>query len=379
MSGPMSPQGGASPSRDGASGRAADAPSGPVVTPRTRTLSWAGLLTVVLLAVLVFLPAPFVVNSPGPTFDTLGTSGGKPVLQISGAKTYPTTGELRLVTVLEAGGPGFAVTLDQAVEGWFRKDTVILPRDLVFPPGTTQEQEQQESHQQMVSSQESATVAALTEVGYEVPAKLTIVGAVPGSGAEGVVEKGDVVTTFDGTKVTTYTGLLEALDDTTPGDTVTLGVTRDGASKDLSIATSRGSDGNAQLGVYIDPTFDFPVDVTINLANVGGPSAGLMFSLGIVDKLTPDDLAKGKTVAGTGTIDVDGTVGAIGGIRQKMVGARRDGATWFLAPKTNCDEVVGYVPDGMRVISVGTLHEAREDLLSIKNGTASGLPTCQGP
>jgi len=353
--------------------------NGPLVTPRTRTLSWAGLVTVLLLAVLVFLPAPFVVNSPGPTFDTLGTSGGKQVLQISGAKTYPTTGELRLVTVLEAGGPGFAVTLDQAVEGWLRTDTVILPRDLVFPPGTTQEQEQAESHQQMVSSQESATVAALTEVGYDVPAKLTVVGAVPGSGAEGVVEKGDVLTTFDGKPLTTYTGLLTALDDTTPGDTVTLGVTRDGARKDLSVKTSRGSDGNAQLGVYIDPTFDFPVDVTINLANVGGPSAGLMFSLGIVDKLTPTDLAKGKTVAGTGTIDVDGTVGAIGGIRQKMVGARRDGATWFLAPKPNCDEVVGYVPDGMHVLAVGTLHEAREDLLSIRNGTASGLPTCQGP
>ncbi len=353
--------------------------TGPVVTPRTRTLSWAGLITVLLLAVLVFLPAPFVVNSPGPTFDTLGESGGKPVLQISGAKTYPTTGELRLVTVLEAGGPGYAVTLDQAVEGWFRKDTVILPRDLVFPPGTTQEQEQEESHQQMVSSQEQATVAALTEVGYEVPATLTIIGAVPKSGADGVVEKGDVVTTFDGKSVATYTGLLKALDDVTPGDDVTLGVKRDGASKDLTITTSRGSDGNAQLGVYIDPKFDFPVDVTINLANVGGPSAGLMFSLGIVDKLTPDDLAKGKTVAGTGTIDVDGTVGAIGGIRQKMVGARRDGATWFLAPKTNCDEVVGYVPDGMHVVAVGTLHEAREDLLSIQHGTASGLPTCQGP
>ena len=359
MSGPVSPQG---------SGSMPSPETGPVVTPRTRTLSWAGLVTVLLLAVLVFLPAPFVVNSPGPTFDTLGESGGKPVLQISGAKTYPTTGELRLVTVLEAGGPGFSVTLDQAVEGWFRKDTVILPRDLVFPPGTTQEQEQEESHQQMVSSQESATVAALTEVGYEVPATLTIIGAVPKSGAEGVVEKGDVVTTFDGKPVTTYTGLLKALDDVNPGDDVTLGVTRDGASKDLTVTTSRGSDGNAQLGVYIDPTFDFPVDVTINLANVGGPSAGLMFSLGIVDKLTPADLAKGKTVAGTGTIDPAGKVGPIGGITHKMSAAHDAGATVFLVPAENCDEAVTAEQDGMQLIKVDTLSSAIDGLKTLSSG-----------
>jgi PDZ domain-containing protein len=101
-----------------------------------------------------------------------------------------------------------------------------------------------------------------------------------------------------------------------------------------------------------------------------------MFALGIVDLLTPEDEADGQLVAGTGTMDVTGAVGRIGGIRQKLAGAARDGAAWFLAPDGNCDEVVGYVPRGMRVVPVATLHEAREALVAIGAGTGDDLPTC---
>ena len=120
--------------------------------------------------------------------------------------------------------------------------------------------------------------------------------------------------------------------------------------------------------MFIDPSFDMPVDVTISIDDIGGPSAGTMFALGIIDKMTPEDEANGKDIAGTGTIDVTGEVGPIGGIRQKLAGATRDGATWFLAPAANCDEVVGHVPDGLRVVRIATLHEAREAMTAIGAG-----------
>ena len=144
----------------------------------------------------------------------------------------------------------------------------------------------------------------------------------------------------------------------------------------MPIVTGTKDDGTAQIGIYIDPTFDFPVDVKISIDDIGGPSAGTMFALGIIDKMTPEDETGGKDIAGTGTIDVNGEVGAIGGIRQKLAGAHRDGATWFLAPASNCDEVVGHVPDGLRVAKISTLHEAREAVTAIGAGKGDDLPTC---
>jgi PDZ domain-containing protein len=356
------------------------------ISPRTRTLSYAGLATALLLAILVFLPAPFVIESPGPTFDTLGVTGTppntQPVIEISGARTYPTTGQLRLVTVLQAGGPGQGTTVDQVLQGWWRSDTAVSPRDVLYPSGVTQQEEQQQASLDMSTSQENATYAALTELGEKVPytQTITIAGTPAGSGAAGVVKSGDVITSVDGTAIKTTDDLTAALAKVTPGDTVALGVTRDDKPVDLTVTTG-SSDGRTVLGVnvVIQPHYDFPVKVTFNLANVGGPSAGTMFALGIIDKLTPEDMTGGQRIAGTGTMDTDGDVGAIGGIRQKMAGSRRDGATWFLAPKSNCNEVVGHVPSGMHVLAVSTLHEAREDVLAIGRGTASGLPTCQGP
>ena len=157
---------------------------------------------------------------------------------------------------------------------------------------------------------------------------------------------------------------------------MTLTVRRHGQALDIPIVTTEKPDGGAQIGVFIDPAFDMPVDVTISIDDIGGPSAGTMFALGIIDKMTPEDEANGKDIAGTGTIDVTGEVGPIGGIRQKLAGATRDGATWFLAPAANCDEVVDHVPDGLRVVRIETLHEAREAMTAIGAGTADDLPTC---
>ena len=183
------------------------------------------------------------------------------------------------------------------------------------------------------------------------------------------------------TTITTYTDLRTLMSSLAPGTEVTLGLRRDGAETTATVTTlapPQGSDRQGSLlGVYLSARADSGVEVSFGLADVGGPSAGMMFALGIVDEVTPGSLTGGQDVAGTGTIAIDGTVGPIGGIAQKMAGARRAGSRYFLAPAANCPEVVGHVPAGLEVVSVSTLHEAVTALKSIASGSTSDLPTCE--
>ena len=130
------------------------------------------------------------------------------------------------------------------------------------------------------------------------------------------------------------------------------------------------------IGILVSGRYDFPLEIEIALDNVGGPSAGLVFALGIVDKLTAEDITASGVFAGTGTINARGEVGSIGGIRHKMHGALADGATWFLAPADNCPDVLGHIPDGLQVIPVATLDDAVDALVSVREGTAVAL--CPG-
>lgn len=348
----------------------------PEQSPRAVTLSVAALATVAVLALLVFVPVPYAVGAPGPTQDTLGEQEGTPLIEVTGAPTYTSSGELRLTTVSYAGGPGYPVTVPSVIEAWISGTKIVSPVEAVFPSDRSKDQIDQENQAEMVSSQENATVAALEELGYAVPAKLEVAGTVDGSGAVGVVQEGDVVVALQGAEIATYTELVDALGQIEPGERVTLGIERAGDPLDVEIVTGQRESGGSQLGVFIDPSFDLPVDVKIQIEDIGGPSAGTMFALGIIDKLTPQDEVNGVIIAGTGTMDVDGTVGPIGGIRQKLAGARRDGATWFLAPARNCDEVVGNIPDGLRVAKIDTLHSARTAMEAIGSGDGATLQTC---
>ena len=348
----------------------------PAQSPRAVTLSIAALATVALFALMVLVPVPYAVGAPGPTKDTLGEQKGTPLIEVTGAPTYTSSGELRMTTVSYAGGPGYPVTVPSVLGAWISGTKVVSPVEAVFPSDRSKDEIDQENEADMVSSQENATVAALEELGYVVPATLVVAGAVDGSGAVGVVQEGDVVVSLQGTEIATYTELVKALGQIEPGQRVSLGVERDGEPLDVEIVTGERESGGSQLGVFIDPSFDLPVDVKIQIEDIGGPSAGTMFALGIIDKLTPQDEVNGVIIAGTGTMDVDGTVGPIGGIRQKLAGARRDGATWFLAPAENCDEVVGSIPAGLRVAKVDTLHSARTAMEAIGAGNGATLPTC---
>jgi PDZ domain-containing protein len=343
--------------------------------PRTAVMLISAFSTVLLGALVMLLPVKYVIERPGPVLNTLGQVDGKSLIAISGHTTYPTSGTLDLTTVSLLGGPDSPVYLFQVVAGWLQHSSAVLPEEEIFQPGTTQQQSDAENKAEMTSSQESATAAALSTLGIPVPTRLAVTGTDAGSPASKVFKNGDVITGVDSTKITDLAKLRTVLQATKPGDRVKVQVRRDGAAKTLTTGTA-SSDGHTVLGVFIDPTFTFPFSVKIQIENIGGPSAGMMFALGIIDTLTPGDLTGGKKIAGTGTIDADGTVGPIGGIRQKLVGARRAGADYFLAPADNCDEVRGHVPGGLQVIQVATLDQARTDVAAIASGRAANLKSC---
>lgn len=349
------------------------------LSDRSIVLAVAGIAALVLGAVVALLPVPYVIFAPGPVRDTLGTtSAGDDLIVVDGTRTYPTDGELDLTTISVAGGPLGRISVVEAIGAYLDPSRSLRPVESVYPSGATREEAREASTAQMVAAQQSAAVAALLELGREVPADLVIAGFAGNPDAEEVLETGDVVRELDGTSLAGSGDLVDRLQSYEPGDTVTLRVTRGEADADADVTLAESPEGSVILGVLIAPEYELPFEVTYDVGGIGGPSAGLMFSLGIYDKLTPGALTGGERIAGTGTMADDGSVGPIDGIQQKLVGAREHGASWFLAPAANCSDVLGAVPDGISVTAVATLDEALAAVGSIADdeGTAD-LPTCE--
>lgn len=349
---------------------------------RSLTLTLGLVLLGGLLLVAYLMPVPYVRIRPGPVFNALGEVGGKPVVSIEGAETFDTDGSLDVTTVYEDGGPGSSLTLLQAFRGWLDPSMSVLPRELLYAPEDfdnqdAEREQREEGIVQMRSSEQAAVVAALRYVGEPVRPVVSIDSVIPDSPADGALKAGDAIVAVNGEPIRKAEQVRAVVSKATPGDTVTLLVNRDGERQAVEIETVPSTDDPERPMVGVIPTisYDSPVDVEISLADVGGPSAGLMFALSTVDKLTPDPLAAGRDIAGTGTINVGGRVGAIGGIAQKMVGARGEGAEVFLAPAANCSEVVGHVPDGLRVVRVQTLAGAIRALNRIEQGS-DRVPSC---
>lgn len=349
---------------------------------------WALIIALIALVVLTFLPTPYVIQRPGPVYDTLGTAPSEdgeevPLIHVEGAETFETGGSLNLTTVQVVGNRERTPSWFELLLAWTNSSRAVVPIESVFPEGVTSEERDERNAVLMVDSQHEATAAALSELGYETGASVEVVEAIADTPADGVLEADDIILAVDGTDVTSATALRDAIQ-AGEGKPVELTVVRDGEERQVEIEpelhTADGVD-TWLIGISLTTTYDFPIDVTIQLDNVGGPSAGMMFALGIVDELTPGELTGGNDIAGTGTIDAEGTVGKIGGIRQKLYGARDAGADYFLAPAGNCDEVVGHVPVGLQVIRTSTLEESLEALEVIANGgDVEALPACtSGP
>lgn len=343
---------------------------------RSKTKAIAGGLAAVLGAAAVLLPVPYVIESPGPTFNTVGEIQSKPLIEVQGRPSFPTSGQLDLTTVYVQGGPNGDISVLDAFRAWLDPQESVLPVELVYPPGVTQTDVQEQNAVAMTSSQESAIAAALAHEDIPFEQRLSVAGFADNSPSAGLLETNDVITRVEGTPVTDIDVLRSALN-RADGKSVSVTVQRGGSAVTENVVPKKSPEGTYQLGVMLATNFDFPFDVKIALDNVGGPSAGMMFALGIVDKLTPGALTGGRHVAGTGTIDATGTVGPIGGIAQKMVGARNAGAAFFLAPAENCDDVVGNVPDGLQVVRVEKLDQAVEAVQAFASGgDSSRLPAC---
>ena len=282
-----------------------------------------------LVALAALLPVPYVALRPGPTANTLGSEQDTELITIEDRETYPTSGHLQLTTVRVSGGPGSPrMDLLQAIRGWIDPEVAIVPIERVYPPDETASEEvEQRTAEEMQLSQQDATAAALRALDIPVATEVAVGSVVEDAPAEGKLEAGDVIVRVDDVRAVSPEAVGDAVRSKQPGDTVTFVVRRDGDELEVPIVTGPSPDAADVAAVGITPViaFSYPFTVRIQLEDVGGPSAGLMFALGIYDKLTPGELTGGRFIAGTGEIDADGEVGPIGGIQQKLVAARESG------------------------------------------------------
>jgi Lon-like protease len=332
---------------------------------------------IVLGALMGMVHLPYAILQPGPVTNTLGNGpSGKPLITVAGRTTYPATGTLDFTTVAVLGGPTNPVNGWEWISGHLDQTNAVVPEDELFPKGVTSKQVDSQGAAEMADSQQEAIAVALRGLGQTVPEVVSIGELTKDSPARGILLDDDIIVSIDGKTITTPDSVRAAIRAHKPGESATFTVRRGGKDQVVTVKTANVG-GNAVVGILLATKFVFPTKVSINAGDVGGPSAGLMFSLAIYDKLTPGSLTGGANIAGTGTIDSAGTVGGIGGIQQKLVGAKRGGAMWFLAPAANCTEVVGHVPDGLRVVKVATFTQARDAVEAIAAKRGASLPTCK--
>jgi PDZ domain-containing protein len=249
----------------------------------------------------------------------------------------------------------------------------VVPETELFPQGQSAQQTQAQDTAQMASSQQLATAAAFSALHIPYQTLVSVLSTVPGYPASKALKAGDVIESVDGKPVTGEQSLSSMITSHPTGSVLTLKVARAGKTLTLQVAT-KASAGAPVIGVKVQEQYNFPFTVKFSVGDIGGPSAGMMFALGIIDKLTSLNLTGGKFIAGTGQIAASGQVVPIGGIQQKMVGARAAGATIFLTPAGNCADTAGTVPAGLRIVKVSTLSQAMSDLEAIKAGKP--VPSC---
>jgi PDZ domain-containing protein len=331
-----------------------------------RTLIVGAVLCLVLGTLSFGMRVPYLVESPGPTFNTLGQDDGKDIIAISGHPVTPTTGHLNLMTV---SADTQNTTILGALRGWLRHDEVVVPHDSLYPPGTSQREQEEQNSQDFLVSQQNAVEAAGCELGYP---KGLGVNSVAADSPNTALKAGDQFVSVAGTPVTEDAGLRKILTAHQAGDRLPAVVQRAGKQVPVTLLLQppAADSSTPRIGITVIQGCLLPFQVTLSLTGIGGPSAGLMFSLGIIDKISTHDLTRGRFIAGTGTIEPSGKVGPIGGIALKMIAARRAGATLFLAPATNCTEVRGNVPGGLEVVKVSSLHDA----ISSLDAQATGAP-----
>lgn len=341
--------------------------------PRARIWWLTGpLLVLSLLASVVLLswPAPYTTESPGGTYDT------RSLVEVQkGTPTYHHSGEIRFVTVSELARPSYF----QVLVGWLQRDVDVLPTALISE-GRTRAEDERYSAVLMANSKQSAAFQALTRLGYapqETADGVFINQIIKGSAADGHLNAGDTIhslTNAQGitTNIATSQDLSAYLKKTKPGQRLTVTVDRPGVSLNKKVTLTLGSQKVGgkpapYIGIYMEtrPRYVMPFTVGFDTGDVGGPSAGLAMTLSLMDKLSKKGLTNGQVVAVTGTMNVDGSVGPIGGIGQKTAAVIASGASYFLVPADNYDDARKAAGKRLKVVKVTSLDDALAVLRSI--------------
>ena len=334
------------------------------MSERARTLAVSVFALAVLVLIAVVLPVPYVKLAPGPTFNVIGDNDGEPFIRIEGTTTYPVTGNLDMTTVRESGGPRGGLTFVEAIGAWFSTADAVVPRELIYPDDVTGDEVRERQAALFSTSESDAVGAALGYLDIPVSTEVVATAVLADAPAGEYFEPRDSIISIDEVAITQPGQVVDIVRAKPIGSSFAFEVERDGevVTFDVTSAANPTDPQSPYLGVTVGPFFTPDFDIDFTLQDVGGPSAGLMFATGIVDKLTPEDLTNGGHVAGTGTIDPDGSVGPVGGIRQKLAGARDAGAELFLMPERHCAEAQGHVPDGLTVVPVTSLSGAIESI-----------------
>jgi len=337
------------------------------VPVRQRVTAGVGILALIgLVFALNFYTLPVVALSPGPMEDVLAR------LKVEGSEVYDSEGKLYLTSV----GIDDNVRFYEALLDMANHDVELLPRQVVYPDQRDDQEIDRENAELMDRSKETATVVALREVGYDIePSGVEITEVLPGAPAFGRLKPTDRILEADGHEVHSTEQVRAAIQRHKAGERVAFKVERIGRTSTVPVQLQQ-VDGEPRAGIVLRDVFpELPVKVSIETQNhIGGPSAGLMFTLSIIDKLTQEDLTAGRRIAGTGEIALDGGVLPVGGVAEKLVAVERMGVQTFFIPEDNCAGVRGRVPDGLRLVKVGNVKDALRFLRDPK--AAAAAPGC---
>lgn len=340
------------------------------VRPRRQLSPTAALLAlVVLLLAVLRVQVPYFALTPGPAQDV------SRLIAIKGVRTSPVRGQLLLTTVSL-----HEIRVAEAVRGWFDPSIAILSRSAIIPAGSSEQEVEQRTTAQMEESHVLAAAAALRLLGYEVkvePSGARVSDVNVGVPASAALRRGDVVVAADGRPVRQAQDVKAAIQRHRVGDAIALRVVRGAQTVEVTTKTVGRPENPADpiIGITLEdvPRVQLPLAININSLGIGGPSAGLMFALGIFDLLDEGDLTRGRVIAGTGEIGIGGEIGPVGGIRQKVESARRTGATVFVVPTVELQQACAVAKE-MVVIGVDRLEQAVEALRASRGSTARSCP-----
>jgi PDZ domain-containing protein len=354
-------------------------PTAPAAEParrrRLHPAAWAAIVVGVAVVIAVVAAAvvhvPYVTLAPGSTYST------EERVEIEGAATYPASGEVVFTTV----SIDDTVTVFEAVDGW-RDDAVTVVDEEQFFQGQTREDNERYNQVAMQSAKDDAVLVALRKLGYAITEHnrgAQVISVEPGTPADAALLIGDVITAVDAQPVATADELIQAVGSHGPGDSIDVAVEDLNGKRSVQVVLAANPEDSSKgfLGIRTSTFVDYSTDVqvTIDSGRVGGPSAGLAFTLAILDLLTPGELTGGRVIACTGEITLDGAVGGIGGVAQKAVAVHRAGIEVFIVPEGNAAEARAHAPDGLTIVPVRTLDDALAYLSTIGgNSLALGQP-----